>query len=274
MPYNNDMQAVIDAAREGVIPVAVKPAETPIFLQPDGAVVDLRRYLPAPERKTGIITVFDAASFNQVIADNKGAGDVSIYLDRDPNKPAIEAVLNGHGVSGPGWGDLRVAIAFRATPQWAKWKAIDGKLMPQTEFAEFIEDNLSDVQDPSGAAMLEIAQQFSATRTTAFRRAVKLSSGQVQFENLENTEAKVGASQIEVPEMITLRLSPLQGVTPYAVPARFRYRLEDGKLRLGVKLERVEDLMDRVLGDVIAGIERGTNISVLEGRAPNAVVGF
>lgn len=68
-----------------------------------------------------------------------------------------------------------------------------------------------------------------------------------------------------------LALAPLQGGAPYAVPARFRYRLEDGKLRLGIKLERVEDLMDRVLEDVIAKIERGSNVSVLDGRAPQPV---
>lgn len=271
MPHNNDMQAVIDAARAGVALTAVDPKATPIFVKPDGEVVDLHEYLDTPRRKSGTITVFDAASFNMAIRDNEGAGNVAIYLDRDPNAPKVVAVLNGHGKDGAGWGDLRVEIAFRPTPQWAKWKAIDGKLLGQTDFAEFIEDNLADVQDPAGAAMLEIATSFSATRTLDFKRAVRLSNGQVQFVSVENTEARAGNGAIEVPETITLRLAPLQGSTPYAVPARFRYRLEDGKLRLGVKLERVEDLMDRVLGDVIAGIERGTNVSVLDGRAPDAI---
>lgn len=269
MPHDNDMQAVIDAAREGMALIDAD-LSCPIMVRPDGTVIDLTPHLPAPTRKRGTIVVFDAASFNQVIRDNDGAGNVAIYLDRDPNKPVIEAVLNGHGKGGPGWGDLRAKIEFRPTPQWAKWKGIDGKLMGQTEFAEFIEDNLADIEKPSGAAMLEIVTQFHATRTTAFRRAVKLSNGQVQFENIENTEAKVGAGMIEVPEEITLRLAPLQGSVPYAVPARFRYRLDDGKLRLGVKLERVEDLMNRVLEDVITGIERSTNISVLDGRPPAA----
>lgn len=268
MPNNNDMQAVIDAAREGVALIPVRPAETPLFIGRDGKVVDLRSYLPAPDRKKGTVIVFDAASFNMVLRDNAGAGDVAIYLDRNPERPVIEAVLNGNGKGGPGWGDFRVKIEFRPTPQWAKWKAIDGKLMGQTEFAEFIEDNIADIESPSGAAMLEIATQFQATRVTSFRRAVRLSNGQVQFENVENTEAKVGAGHIDVPETITLRLSPLQGNVPYAVPARFRYRLEDGKLRLGVKLERLDDLMNRVLEDVVAKIERSTDISMLDGKAP------
>ncbi len=270
MPNNNDMQAVIDAAREGVALTIANPAEAPILVQANGEIVDLRSYLPAPPRKKGVVTVFDAASFNQVIRDNEGAGNVAIYLDRNPDKPAIEAVLNGNGKDGPGWGDFRARIEFRPTPQWTRWKGIDGRLMGQTEFAEFIEENIADIVSPAGAVMLEIATLFQATRTTNFRRAVRLSNGQVQFENIENTEAKVGAGQIDVPETITLSLSPLQGNAPYAVPARFRYRLEDGKLRLGVKLERLDDLMGRVLEDVVAKIERGSNVSVLDGRAPSA----
>lgn len=266
---SNNMQAVINAAREGVAPEAI--SDGLIFIPGvngnGSSLVSLERYEPQPLRKRGTVTVFDAASFNQVIKDNPGP-NIAIYLDRNPNAPVIEAVLNGNGPAGAGWGDHRAKIEFRPTPQWAKWKAIDGKLMDQTSFAEFIEDNQADVQTPSGAQMLEIATYFQATRTTEFKKAIRLSSGDVQFVNVENTNAKVGTDAIEVPETITLALAPIQGSPLYAVPARFRFRLDDGKLRLGIKLERVEDLMERVMEDVVAKIERGTNISMLDGRAP------
>ena len=268
MPNQNDMQAVIDAAREGIALLPVKPSETPVFVKADGEVVDLRRYLPTPERKAGTVIVFNAASFNQAIAANKGAGNVTVYVDRNPDNPLIDAVLNGHGPEGPGWGDFRVRIAFRPTPQWKKWKAIDGKMMGQTEFAEFIEENVGDIQEPSGATMLEVSSQLQVTRTTGFRRAVSLSSGVVQLEHAQTDDVKAG--QFSVPEKLLLALVPMQGGAPYAVPARFRYRLEDGKLRLGIRLERIEDLMDRVLEDVMAGIAR-EGLTVLDGHAPAAV---
>ena len=270
-----DMQAVIDAARQGIDPFALDLSD-PLYFLPNakgGAseLVSIEGHLARPLRKRGQIEVFDPASFNQVLRDNEGAGDVAIYIDRNPEKPGVEAVLNGHGKGGPGWGDLRVRIAFRPTPQWVKWKAIDGKLLGQTEFAEFIEDNLADIVDPAGAAMLEIATQLQATRSVAFRRAVALSSGQVQFENVENLDARVGPGQIEVPQTLTLSLAPLFGSPAFAVPARFRWRLDDGVLRLGVKLQRIEDLMREVLEDVVKKIEVGTNVSVLEGVAPAVV---
>lgn len=274
MPNTNaDFAALIEAARRGVAPVPVPGLEGLAIYLPnaddgDGEVFDLERFQEQPRRKSGHVVVFDAASFNQMLRDNADAGDAVIFVDRNPEEPRIVAVLNHHGRNGPGWGDLRVSIDFQPTPQWVKWKWIDGKLIGQTEFAEFVEDNIADIAEPSGATMLEIATHFQATRSTAFRSAQRLSSGQVQFQNVENLEARVGASEIAVPESFVLALAPMHGGPVYRVPTRLRYRLADGVLKLGIKLQRLEDLMRDVIEDVVQKIEVGTNVSVIEGRAP------
>lgn len=274
MDTKTDMRAVIDAARQGVELQPV-PGTRGVLYLPNansgaGGLASLEAYDPTPYRKRGVVEVFDVASFNQVLRDHAGEG-TAIYVDRNPDKPAVEAVLNGHAAGGAGWGDFRCRIAFRPTPQWVKWKGIDGRLLPQTDFAEFIEDNLDDIADPAGAAMLEIATDLQAKRAVTFRRAVQLGSGQVQFENSESVEAKVGPGQLAVPSRLALSLAPLFGGPKYAVPARFRYRLNDGVLTLGVKMQRIEDLMRDVLDEVVAKIERAAGVSVLEGTAPAVV---
>jgi uncharacterized protein YfdQ (DUF2303 family) len=221
-----------------------------------------------PFRKRGNIVVFDAASFNQVLADNSDAGDIAIYIDRSPTRPQVIAVLNGHGPTGPGWGDFRATIQFRPTPQWTKWKEHDGRMMSQVAFAEFVEDNLEDIAEPVGAVMLEIATYLEAVRTVNFKSGIRLSNGNVQFRHEASDEAKVGASSLEVPEAFTLGIAPIFGLASYKVPARFRYRIQDGKLQLGYKLQRVESMMGAIIEDVVGKIERGTNISVLDGLPP------
>ena len=153
---------------------------------------------PAPLRKRGTVRVFDAASFNAILEANDG-DKATIYIDRDADKPEIVAVLNGNGEGGPGWGDFRVEIVFRLTPQWKKWKHIDGKMLPQVTFAEFIEENIGDIVSPSGADMLEIAQDLSAKRSVDFKSNVRLADGRLQFQNIENIEAQVGPGQIGIP---------------------------------------------------------------------------
>ena len=275
----NSMKAVIDAAVASAAPTKLTEAGTvQWWLVPGvgGAESDVHEVntagaLGKPTRKRGTVTVFDAASFNQILMDNGDAGDIAIYIDRNPDKPSVVALLNGHGKGGPGWGDFRAAIEFRATPQWAKWRAIDGKMLTQVLFAEFIEDNVEDIADPAGATMLEIATYLEATRSVNFRSGIRLSSGAIQFQNAEAIDAKVGAGQIEIPEKFTLGVAPIFGLPPYKVPVRFRYRIQDGKLMLGIKLQRVEDMMAQIIEDVIVKLERGSNVSVMDGLPPAAL---
>jgi uncharacterized protein YfdQ (DUF2303 family) len=266
------LKDVIDVAIKSAEPYVVHAGEQAIWLHtPSGAIqkVDISSDYMTPFRKTGSITVFDAASFNQIIADNSDAGNITIYFDRNPDNPSVVGVLNGNGKAGAGWSDFRVKIVFRPTPQWQKWKAIDGKMLPQLAFAEFIEDNIEDIADPSGAAMLEIATYLEAVRTVNFRSGVRLTSGVVQFRHDQDDQTKVGANTLDVPETIKLGIAPIFGLPSYSVPARFRYRLTEGKLSLGIKLQRVETMMAQIVEDVIAKIERGTNVSVLDGLPPS-----
>lgn len=273
---SDNLQAVIDAARQGQAPVKLyeNPGQALVYVPhgPNGNggfhAHDLEVGQPKPVRKRGSVVVFDAASFNQVLKDNADAGNIAIYFDRNPEKPSVVAVLNGHGANGPGWGDLRATIQFRPTPQWVKWKAIDGKMLGQVGFAEFIEDNLEDIAEPAGSVMLEIATYLEAVRTVNFRSGVRLTSGAIQFRHDQDDVTKVGANTLDVPETIKLGIAPIFGLASYVVPARFRYRIEGGKLTLGIKLQRVETMMAQIVEDVIAKIERGANVSVMDGLPP------
>ena len=267
----DNMQAVIDAARKGFD--LVKLAETPqyqIIYTPENGVetIDLEKHNPTPNRKRGTVTVFEAESLNKLLADNAMPGNTMVYVNPDVAKPAIVAVINGNGAAGPGFGDFRVSIGFRETPQWVKWRAIDGKLLPQADFAEFVEDNLADIVTPDGATMMEIVTYLHATRSVEFRSGVKLSNGAVQLTNNEDIQASVGAGNIAVPDTFEIALSPIFGVAPFKVPARFRYRIEDRKLRMGFKLLRIEDVMKQVIDDIEAGIVLPENVGKVYGIAP------
>lgn len=267
-----DVQAIIDAARLSVDPKHIKDiGSVGVYAVRDGIKlvnVNLEHGLAQPMRKHGHITVFDGAAMSRVIADNADAGHVTLYINPDPTTPAIVAVLNSNGPGGPGWGDFRVKIEFRETPQWKKWRAIDGLLKPQADFAEFIEENLADIASPAAAQVMEIVTYLEATRSVGFHAGVKLSSGQVQFQNDENVEAKVGPGKIDVPDSFILGLSPIFGVSPFNVPARFRYRMQEKRLMLGIKLQRIEDIMKTVVADFVSTIDLPENASQIHGVAP------
>lgn len=259
IPTNtSNMSAVIQSAREGVKLQAVEGVENLVFVPTPAAredrILDLQKYAGVPRRKSGVITVFDTDSFNKIMAQNADAGVQRVYVDRDVKAPKIVGVMNDHGET-KGWRDFLVQLELRETPQWKKWQEMDGQMVGQTVFAEFIEDNLQDVAQPEGATMLEIVTYLQATRTVEFKSGIRLSNGQVQFEHTENTDARVGVGRIEVPETFMIALMPFHGSALYRVPARFRYRLNDGKLTLGLKLQRIESLMDEVINEMIKAIK-------------------
>lgn len=264
MSDENNMAAVIAAARQSVGITMVPGLDHAAYVPtPEkGHIEDLQKYFGSPRRKSGTVVVFDAGSFNEIVDANADTGTPRVYVNRDVASPSIIGILNDHGEN-PGWRDLRVQLEFRQTPQWQKWRAMDGKMVGQADFAEFIEENLADLAQPTGAEMLEIVTYLQATRSTEFKSGIRLSNGNLQFVNVENTTAKVGAGQIEVPEKFELAITPFQGLPLFAVPARFRYRLNGGVLTMGLKLERIENLMNQVLGEAMSQI---TCPNIVEGR--------
>lgn len=268
----DNMQAVIDAARLGQKPHVLETSEHfQILSAPHGVnitTLDLEKYNFAPFRKKGTVTLFDAVSMNTFLTANAIAGATTIYINPDAENPAIVAVINGNGTAGPGHADFRASIAFRPTPQWVKWRAIDGKLLPQEAFAEFCEDNLGDISAPDGATVMEIVSYLQATRTADFKSGIKLSNGLVQFTNIENIQASVGSSEIAVPDTFTLGLAPIFGVAPFNITARFRYRIEDRKLKLGIKLQRIEDTMHAVVQEIEGALVLPEGTVKVYGLAP------
>jgi len=265
----DNLQAVIDAARQTIPAVKVEegPTRAVYFVPGNSDVAGKLEQVPldllAPARKTGNVSVFDAASFNEILAQNIDAGNITVYVNRDARQPAIVGVLNGNGAKGPGFGDFRAAINFRVTPQWEKWTKISGTFMSQADFAHFIEDNILDVRSPAAADMLEISQALEVTKTTAFKSITRPRTGQVVFKNEEAMQENV-----TVPETISLFIAPLFGMPPMEITARFRYRIEGGNLRLGVKLQRVEEIMAHLVDGIASAIVLPAGAVQVEGIAP------
>lgn len=279
----SDMQSVINAVRDGSTPLkaATGADGTEYWFVPSSnsgrdrtlVPIEVWRNASVPPRRRGQVTLYDAASFNRVLQDNAAAGDISIYIDRNPEDPQIVAVLNGNGLNGSGWGDFRAKIEFRPTPQWEKWRSLDGQMITQVAFAEFIEENAEDIIDPPGGKMLEIAKFLSVARSVNFRSGYQPNSGAVQFQHDTDDVAKVSAGTIDIPTSFTLGIKPVYGLIGdgYKIPARFRYRLSEGRLTLGFKLQRIESVMKDVVDEIVDAIHQGENIAFLEGRAPGTV---
>lgn len=171
-------------------------------------------------------------------------------------------VIDYHGsdgcISNPSWCSHRLVYECPQTVEWTAWKDKNGVWMKQEEFALFIEDHAAEVVSPDSAQMLEIALTLQAKKAVEFRQGTRLDNGAVQFLFNETIEAKAGqAGQFEIPQIITIGVRLFHGGPPYAAQARFRYRLDAGKLSLKYDLIRPHLLHDDAMQAVLAAIREG-----------------
>ncbi|MEV4458491.1 DUF2303 family protein [Microbispora sp. NPDC049633] len=265
--------ALIEALNEAQLAESLEPGQFYAFKHRDKVTtIDLLdRHLAQPRRKTGTVRVQDVPSF--VHYYGKHSDDQSeVYVDIDA--ATVTAVLNAHmktnEIDDPDdtarWGDHRLILTLAKTEAWKRWTGGDRKLIRQAEFADFIDDNRADIRKPSAADMLELVQQFQAIQKVTFQSATILSNGDRRLTFTEETEAGAGAKgSIEVPSALELGIAPFDDSEPYAVTARFRYRIQGGQLLMGYLLDNADEVAKDAVKTVVAKLSEELGITVMRG---------
>lgn len=271
-------QAVIDTATRAATPQPLSVGDRFYSLvSPDGSikVIDLEdqldRHREAPRRKAGKYAVDDAASFLAYLGKH---GDADSEVWADSSAATVTGVLDGNTGDGARFEQHRVVYTARPTDAWKAWLKLDGQLVDQSTLAEHLEDRALDIIEPSAADMLELAQTFTATIGVNFESSKRLSSGERQLEYREQVDAKAGhAGRLDIPEKFVLAVQPFEGSEKYKVTVRLRYRITNGALRIGYRIERPEDVARDAFAGVVTEIQTaladsdtGPALPVLFGR--------
>ena len=229
-----------------------------------------------PRQVKRTVTLLDVDSFTDYLARNTNLtddkphvgedylhGDGSIELWADIDGRRILAILDGID----GWRHHQATLKLDVSREWKEWTAVDGKLLKQAEFAEFITDHLSTIAEPAGALLVDICETLSGKANVNWKSQQLSRNGQRQFVFEETVEAKAGQKgNVEVPNELTLVLRPFQGGDPVPVTARFRYRLSEGHLYLGVKLAEPERVLEDAFAVIVADVQQMVPVRVNHGR--------
>jgi uncharacterized protein YfdQ (DUF2303 family) len=228
-------------------------------------VVDTDAYADSPRHIAAARVVGDAESFVRYVTKHVIDGHTEVYADTPSS--AVVAVLDSHDAGQGGWQKHTARLELRHTKSWEAWTKADGKLLEQTEFAEFIEQQSLDVRTPETAVLIEIAQSFQAKTSVDFEGGERLDSGQVRLEYKETVSAKAGQKgHIDIPKELELLLRPYIGGPVYLVVARFRYRLRGSQLGLGIVLQRPQEILDAAFADIVTEIRDGKTVVKGEDR--------
>ena len=112
-----------------------------------------------------------------------------------------------------------------------------------------------------------MVRSFRATTKVAFRQEVVDKSGARALEYVEETAATAGSKgQLEIPDGFGLVLAPFVGADIKALPARFRYRLAEGRVSFGVVLEQPAQVAKAAFDAELARIAQHAPFVLINGR--------
>lgn len=256
MSDKNPNETVSELAFQAAGPELLSVGEVYAVADGDGKVkvVDTDAYAEHPRLAKANRVVNDAESFNKYLAAHGGA-DAEVWADTKGS--TVVGVIDAHAAE-PGWEAHTIRLTLEKSTPWLAWEAFDGQFVPQVNFAEFIDMRAIDVVTPAAVELIELAQFFQVHRKVEFKSTQKLKDGETTFNYEETLDSKAGQKgNIAIPDNITLALRPYIGGPMYYVNARFRYRLNDGVLALGVLLERPQEILDAAFADIVTLIREG-----------------
>lgn len=164
-----------------------------------------------------------------------------------------------------GWRDHTAFYECPLSAEWKAWSKANKNLFEQAEFAQFIEDNLPDIVEPSGADMLEISRTLEAKKKINFASGIRLSNGQQELTYEEQVAGTASKGKLQIPEVFKIGIPVLEGGPRYSVQARLRYRIDGGALVMWFDLLRPHKIIEDAVLAVWKDIEAGTGTAILNG---------
>ena len=222
---------------------------------------------PTPTRKRGTVVLGNVESLLAYCADQQATGTGYIYAD--PDARSICAVFNDQRHMGfAGWRDHRAVFNAEYTPEFKLWITNNKQQKGQTEFAEFIEDNLADLQGTDADLLLKVATTIQATSGINFASAKRLQDGQTQLIYNEVIDAKAGTDgALKIPQTFTLGMRIFKNGGGYKLTARLKYRLASGSVKFWYELERPERAVEDAFSGYVEMVREKSDYTVLIGKA-------
>ncbi|GGF43987.1 Uncharacterized conserved protein YfdQ, DUF2303 family [Mameliella alba] len=154
-------------------------------------------------------------------------------------------------------------LQLRESEEFKRWNDIQGELIDQMAFAEFLDENANDIIAPEPTVMIEIARDLEATQGVNFKSSTRLQTGERSIVYETETHTK---GEMKVPTQFTLQIPLFAGEAPVDITASFRFRPSAGGLKLGFVWRRVEYRRQAEFQQVATRIAEGTGLPVVFGR--------
>lgn len=233
-------------------------------------IYDLKEFLPkAPERIVTDIELNDIKSFIKYVNDFRGistrifgrfTGGKDEGEEDDSN--CFKAIIDDHSKDVPGWCNHQVKLILKYSSEFSNWNRINGNMLNQDQFAEFLKDNRFDITDPVSSKIVELVMKLEIS--SQFSCVSKLPTNEGTVLNYEEkTQTAVNGQLITIPNKITLTIPMFYGMDPITIEAEFKLKVQNNKPCFGIRMIGIEKMELEALKNIAKAIKEQTSIDVL-----------
>lgn len=157
-------------------------------------------------------------------------------------------------------GQHKATFVMKTTPVYEAWRKL-ANAVAQAEFAEFLEDHYSEIEEPDGGTVLDIAKELTLRNDVAFKSAQRTSDGGYNISYNED----VRTDGVTVPAKMLLAMQVFQGGPVVRLPVRLRYRLLNGGVAFWLVFLNLDELLRAEVQKVRTNIADAINRPVWAG---------
>ena len=276
MEHTAEATIIASLAQKAATPARFSENGIPVVALAEGITLHSLEHLndfPArTQARVSLTTLADHIAYIKAQCAGNEAQNTVLFADR--NALRFHTLLNYHGRSEPSWLDHSVTTTLALSKQLQTWLTKAGTWMPQEQFAEFLDENLGDIQEPTPATVLDFVECLQCTRKESFRSALNQTTGEVQFvwEKANATDERTS-----IVRDFTLGIPVWHRGDPFAIKARLQHRIKEadnGKagVNFRFKLEHLDRIQDTLWDEAITKLrtELADHATIYEGTAPNA----
>jgi len=251
--------------------ISLPDGKIPTVSKPDGWSVELHpELLPAPLRKVAKVRLDDAESFIWYLKEHGSLASCRTYLAANYSVGSVDftGVINDNTQTEANWRDHRAIFSPAKSEEWNRWIGSNGKKFSQVEFATFLEENLQDIAQvtdmPTGADIMAMAIEFEATADKKFKSGVRLQSGGVNLEYIDQEDSAT-REKMKIFERFSIGIPPFFNGDPYRIDARLKYSIRDAQLKIWYELVRPDKVLEAAAKDLVQKIKDESGFPLLAG---------
>ncbi len=225
-------------------------------------IYDMKDFLPKdPVRIVSSLSLYDVNSFIAYINEYKGpATHIFGQITKEPFY--FKGIIDYHSKETPAWCDHSVMLVLQYSKEFANWHDINGKMLKQSEFAEFLKDHRMDIIEPVSSSIVELVMKLEVASHSYCSSKLPINNGTyLKYE--EVSETAINGTVITVPDCITLNVPMFFGMALICIKAEFKIRIQDKVPMFGIRLLEIQNMELTALKAISELITKETGKKVL-----------